>query len=451
MLFRVQTTVLKSMGFITLRMNESSPKAANWQWRLGQLAPVSMTGVAVCFLLGSFYCCGINAANILYGFFHPDSIGSVVETGEESAILLFMQLIPFFTIVLRAFCVSLLFFCKRHGWRNLLTQADQFIDHALPSSCSITLLRRKMRSASVFLFIVTFTIHLVWEFVEWVVYMEGDNMTLSSDNFLAPLPITYYAFQGVVIWTLFSSVPFIMSQQLFTCVIMLAMLPQAAMKGLNREVGDETAYYEVQSQFATTRLTSVPRKLLLLTEERVRMWEATYMSTLIFIGRVNDFFGWILFILYGLDFLTLLGFVSNIVNNARSDWQSYAYLFLSSAIFLLYLTVFVCPLVSTQEEGVRIRFAIHRLAFKVERCVTWEEDYLGQSLRESAQRLLKRLRRFETVCQRHTLIFNGAAIIQFTRTFLVGTCTFLLSFMVLAREFFVKEKVAGVIESQHGP
>ncbi|OQV19861.1 hypothetical protein BV898_06131 [Hypsibius exemplaris] len=406
------------------------------------------TVVGVCYLIGTFYSAGINGAHFLYGFFHPDAAVSPKNTTHESVILQIMQLMPFFVINSRAFCVLLLLFVKRNSWPIFTAKIDRFLEHSLPTEIS-TVFRLNVGRTSVVLCAVTFCLHLLWEAVEWVVYLEAvPNITMTTDNFMAPLPVKYLTYQSIVLWTLFSTLAFILSQQIFVCAIVLATLLKNILRRLNVEITEELLYFGRKSE----DLYGPNEKEILATVEKLRCWEARRMEALLFCGEMNDFFGPILLLIYGMDFLTLLGFSSNIVNNPRTDLDSYMYLALSCALFLAYLTVFSFPMVAVHETSGNLAFLLHRLTFAVEVSMGLSplRDWTGRSSHAplpAGIRLIKKLKQFEKGCRRYVCTLSGSGVIHYTRTFLVGTCTFVLSFMVLAREFFVKEQVASVIVS----
>ena len=216
-------------------------------------------------------------------------------------------------------------------------------------SCSTILLTRKLRFLSVLFGILTFLLHLLWESVEWTVYMNSQNITLANDNFLAPLPITYYAYQGILLWTLFSSIPFILSQQFFVCLILLAILVHDVIKALQREVHSEAIFYEKLLSNKSSKNIVHYNKLLLLTAKRAKSWTVSYHGLMLICDKINRYFGWIMLVLYGMDFLNMLGFLSNIVNNAENAASSYVYLIFSSLMFLSFLTLFFFPMVAVYE------------------------------------------------------------------------------------------------------
>ena len=165
---------------------------------------------------------------------------------------------------------------------------------------------------------------------------------------MAPLPIKYLTYQSIVIWSLFSTMAFVLSQQVYVCAIIPAIVLHDVVARLDREVREDTASFERRS--ARGWPFRLNEREMAVAEEKVIQWETRRMQMLLFCGEITDFFGVILMVIYGLDFLTLLGFSSNIVNSTRTDLPSYLYLALSCAISLAYLTVFLFPLVAVYEK-----------------------------------------------------------------------------------------------------
>jgi hypothetical protein len=84
--------------------------------------------------------------------------------------------------------------------------------------------------------------------------------------------------------------------------------------------------------------------------QKVKLWEALHLRILLFFGSVNQFFSMILFVVYGMDFVVLLGFTANFVKNTRFDLDFYIFLIFSTIVFLSYGTVFLIPLVGFHEK-----------------------------------------------------------------------------------------------------
>jgi hypothetical protein len=337
-MLRIQIVLLKIVGLLPLSGRKVSKKVFFFN--------LILLLIALCFLLGTLYSSGFSAAFFLYGLFYPSLTD--LGTTKTDPILAVLQLLPFFTINVRALSVLFVLFLKRRSWKGLMDETQDFLQACFPCCRLRAVIVAKMKKASMVLFVATFTLHVLWEYAEWVVFLEGiPNVTMSeTDNIAAPLPMKYYLFEYIILWTLFSTIPFILSQQVYVCAIILAMVLGEAVKRLDLQIQEELKYYKERNGSSV----GVSDKELELTEGKVKIWEFYRMQILVLLGSVNNFFSLILFAIYGMDFLTLLGFTSNLIKNPRSDVDSYTYLIGSSVIFVLYGTIFLIPFVKVHEE-----------------------------------------------------------------------------------------------------
>ncbi|OWA52884.1 hypothetical protein BV898_17326 [Hypsibius exemplaris] len=142
-------------------------------------------------------------------------------------------------------------------------------------------------------------------------------------------------------------------------------------------------------------------------------------------------------IIYGLDFLTMMGYSATVIKNPRTDVDSYIYVIGSIIIFGSYGTVFLLPLVHVYEQSLGLSFSLHHLAIAVKQCLAVADKTDGQSNLNcrafKGKTVIESVERLETSTNRHICIFHAVELIHYTRGFVVGTCTLLLSFMVLAR------------------
>ena len=122
-MFPVQTTLLRLTGFLPLsNTHDIATYSSRPFFTRKRISTVLAATEPICFLLGNLYVCAINAANLLYGFFHPASSHAAGVKDTESTILLFMQLMPFFMIATRSLVVLLLVFRNRAHWSKLIRQ-----------------------------------------------------------------------------------------------------------------------------------------------------------------------------------------------------------------------------------------------------------------------------------------------------------------------------------------
>ncbi|OWA52882.1 hypothetical protein BV898_17324 [Hypsibius exemplaris] len=378
----------------------------------------------------------INAVFFLYALF----ISSGDPNNHTNPILMGMQFMPFCTLNFRGLIVLFLLFLKRNSWTKLMKTAEVFLETCFPNNQDRTAVMRRARKIAVLLCLLTVSMHSAWDVSEWIVTTETlVNVTMTYGDIATPLPMAYLMYQYISVWTVFCTFPFVLSQQVYICVIVLAVILTEAVKSINQQIKQEIVLYE--GRFAG-------KNELAMTEEKIIVWENAHLRVLLFCRCVNHYFSWILFIIYGLDFLTMMGYSANVIKNPRTDADSYVYIIGSIIIFGSYGTVFLLPFVHVYEQSLGLSFSLHHLAIAVKQCLAVTDKTDGQSnLNRCAfkgKTLIESVERLETSTNRHICIFHAVELIHYTRGFVVGTCTLLLSFMVLAREFFAKDQEAAV-------
>ena len=290
--------------------------------------------IATALLAGTLYSSCLQCANFLSGFSQPDS----TDENESNTPLKVIKLMPFPIINSRGLIVLFVLFVRRQKWTLLMSDLRQFSYQCIFGSFLTESVNHKCRIIGVILFIITAALHALWETVEWTAYIGSmPNSTILSGPFI----------KTVAVATLLSSVPYILSQQVYICALILAILLNESLKALSHSIYAEVSSFNVDKDDPPEKYDG--QKLALLSLKVVK-WETYHTQILIFFGSVNEFFSLPLFLIHGMDFLAVLGFVANVVVNSRSDIMSHVYLIGSSLVFLLYGTVFLGPLVSVHEK-----------------------------------------------------------------------------------------------------
>ncbi|GAV06726.1 hypothetical protein RvY_16667-2 [Ramazzottius varieornatus] len=158
----------------------------------------------------------------------------------------------------------------------------------------------------------------------------------------------------------------------------------------------------------------------------VKIWRAKQMAMLRFCGLINDCFSLILFFIYWLDFLTLLGYTSSFTKISSGEpITTYLRLVFNCIVFASYGALIPIPLVCAYENSGSLGFMAYRLKVSTDgRTNTAEEAEVVESMEE-----------LERVCRCYVCMFNGAKLIYYTRGFLVGITTLVLSVTLIVREF----------------
>jgi hypothetical protein len=336
-MFFVQTNLLKLVGILPFSKNKTFVK---------KFLSVILTTLALFILIGSIYSTAFQSA-VFIGSIISSQAKAQANKVKSSAIsfLPALQSMPFVTINIRASAVLVLFFIKRRHWDSLMLETNHFIHTCFPYGALGDVVK-SIRRAGLILCAVTVLLLTVWEFGDWYSFLgDYSNATMMRNNSANSLPITYYMYQNIIIWVLFSTFPFALSQQVYLCAILLAMLLGKAITRLIFEINEEREYYEKRIGDCVV----VKEKEIQLTDQKIRNWEKCHMQTLLFCGSLGRFFNMILFTTYSIDFMTFLGFMSGLIGRGKSDASTFLY-FLPHLVFLAYGTVFLLPLVVVHEK-----------------------------------------------------------------------------------------------------
>jgi hypothetical protein len=334
-----QIALLKCFGILPL-----FEEKVNRTFYAKKILSAASTVLAVCLLLGTLSSICFQSAISLYGIIHQDS-NRFSSMKSSDKILFIMRLMGVCAVDGRAFLLPFLLFMKRHTWIKLMRETNTFTQKFF---CPIFSkgLGKKMRFYSFGLCLVTFGTHISWETAAFVI-KSSVNTTITSDVMYGRLPIEYYLYQNIIVDTLFRIVPFILSQQVFLCVVILAVLLNETVQELNNRIHKQTITFETKNN--SSELIGINEIVCL--GKKIQKWKMYHLHLLLLCQSVDKFFNFILFAVYGLDFVALLGFTSNIVQGSTLDVYFFIFLICSSLIFLLYETALVFPLVTVHEKA----------------------------------------------------------------------------------------------------
>jgi hypothetical protein len=339
----LQVVLLKITGILPLSERRPCLFGSNV---IKRLLSAFLKTVAACILLGTFFSSCLQGAVFSYGLFHPVQTNSSTPSNSPISVLFILKSLPFFCINIRGLFVIFLFFIKQNKWIDLMRETQEFIEACLPSAF-LKSSKKKTRTASLALFLLTFSLHISWETAQWLTFLnDWPNITMASDDMLGPVPMRYTLLQSILIWSCLCVLPFLISQQVYSCVILLATILYDAIKAMHHQIKEEIKHFEeINVNFLAAGENDFD-----LAGKKVMEWKGRHTQMLLFCERINHFFSLILFVIYGLDFITVVSFASGIVKSERTDVDYYLYLCWSVLIFLIYGTVFLLPLVLVYEK-----------------------------------------------------------------------------------------------------
>ncbi|GAU94748.1 hypothetical protein RvY_06470 [Ramazzottius varieornatus] len=351
-LFVVQEYFLRAWGIlpVDLSKDSSQTKQKCFSW-------VSLV-LGVTLLLGSFYQSAVQCAVVVCGIISSAGVFKLTNNGDATLLTVLADL-PFCCIHLRGFLVITLTFFNRHKWMDLKVSFRHLVQTSFPNETQRLRILDKWKKRSAWFAVLTFVGHILWESGDWLYYSTVFPRTyaMNASSLLSPLPLKITTWQYLILYTLFCIVPFILSQQVFICLIVMAGVLMNALKELRHSIAQcshellENNYRKTTCCFKAHGSSAKYGNVLdEMIAEKVNMWQIRHMETLVFLRQLNKFFNWMLFVIYGLDFMTCLGFAAHVANNTSTVIESHVFLLFSAFVFAAYATVFLIPLVAVFEH-----------------------------------------------------------------------------------------------------
>ncbi|GAV08339.1 hypothetical protein RvY_18049 [Ramazzottius varieornatus] len=229
------------------------------------------------------------------------------------------------------------------------------------------------------------------------------SLVVLMSGLVAPDPSTTGA-KNKVMWTL-EMVPSVSSNQVYLCSTLFAKCLLNTTQSFLEDIQRFTEQVKAD-------MGSINPAML---EDTLSRWRRAHMLMLHFCSKLNEVFSWILFCVYCLDFVTLVGFMSRIASHITvvSDTVSILEMirdFVGVLTFSSYCTVFALPFIQVHEQTPYYRE------------ITQELVELTESIRVR-------------VC-----VIDGAELFEYTRGFVIGTFSLAVSMTVLIKEIMGKEE-----------
>ena len=437
----LQTSLLRWTGFFPLRNNVL--QTYSYLQRISTTLLLAILSVIL--LCGTTFSCALQTMTLVDTISRSSSSKNTsLPSGSSNNIFHVLSMIPYVTINSRGLLVLLLLLLKRKSISNLLIETEQFFCVCFSSVAYRRTILKSHERWSVMLFAGVIALHCVYDTVDNLVYYS--KIDILTDDLDTVTWTALKAWQGLLIWLTFSNIPFILSQQAYLYIVLLAALLNRAIKDMIQEM-----------KVVTEQLVDQSKGEEVVTEKEVKLWRTKHMATLKYCGLINDSFSLILFVIYWLDFLTLLGYTSEFTNiSSNAPITTYLRLIFNCVLFASYGALIPIPLVCVYENVsssikptwnsileyyclyvfIEWKLGFHRIqneslrgrSNKYSRSkvnvwgslfnVTDVYRHLLTNLQEAE--LVDSLEELERICRCHVCMFNGAKLIHYTRGFLVG-------------------------------
>ena len=222
-----QTFLLRWTGFFPSR--DSVLQTYSYLRRI--ITAVILTFVSVVLLCGTAFSCALQALTLV-DTISVSSKNISLSSSSSNSILHVLSLIPYFTINSRGLLVLVLLLVKRKSISDLLAETDHFLCVCFSSIAYRRIILKSHERWSIILFACVIAFHCIYDTLDNLVYYGNiDILTEDLDN------VTWTAlkaWQGLLIWLTFSNIPFILSQQAYLYIILLAALLNRAIKDMIR-------------------------------------------------------------------------------------------------------------------------------------------------------------------------------------------------------------------------
>ncbi|OWA53112.1 hypothetical protein BV898_17545 [Hypsibius exemplaris] len=351
--FCFQRRCLQIFGLVSSRAR-SIPFIRVAQWLL-----------SVAILIGAF-------AEIFYQFtILGCELGlSTTSAEHRNVILIFLSYGPYIAQSARGVVVMILIVAKRKDWQHLAHFSDDVVDATFPDGTARERQLKSWKKFAIKFGVVTIALHLIWEAKEDF-HKQMTNQTNASGD--VPVVNECRNMEPAHLWEYMlgaaaETIPFCLSQQIFGVLIVLALVLVAGGRCLNAKIVDlkRQADQQLAVESSGGAVHHVPWRERECSEIGPCSWDPRELTKrvadmqrfhlrLVLLGHeVNHVFGGVLFFQYGMDVVTLIGFVALMVTKPDQVPAERAMFLVSILTFGAFVTLFYVPLVQSHEQATAV-------------------------------------------------------------------------------------------------
>ena len=322
----LQITALRFLGFLG-HTNEFG--------KSHMFRNICSSSIALCIILLSSAWFMINLGTYLTALLEPNAPNA---QSLNLLVRIFVGL-PYCTIYLRPLITLIITLRKRFQFGRLLQSFEHLSDINDPINGSKVL-------SWIFCFISTIIPlgSFLW-YAGILLNFErktNETMTLWSNMTIhIPWTINLPFWSLSFLCTTISTASYFASQQIIFLLVIYASHFKDIIEAMNEDI---------RTTAVDCRKSPLKQETLLHLEKRFNHWQETIFEIRKCCDEANDFYSYILFVLYGLDFMTVMGFGVNLIVNVIPSASSYAYYAAMALIHCLYITIFLWPLVAFHEQ-----------------------------------------------------------------------------------------------------
>ncbi|OWA53252.1 hypothetical protein BV898_17686 [Hypsibius exemplaris] len=354
-----------------------------------------------------------------------------------------MQLLTDLTyglMCLRAIAVLSFLAKHRRAWGTLVKRANNVIQKISMRDSSYPIFSEVWRKTSLLAAVLISVAVLLVECCSWSdeFLYKYDNQSIFATNALAPLPLNFPVWPYILLWTIFVTVPFVVSLQLSACLMIFGQILTDSIRVMTKKLEDliDIAKFDYDENQVDRSFDDLAVKCA-ATTKAVEETIVLHLSVVHFSDALNSVFGGLFCAGYCLDVLMLLSYVVGLLAGAvkEADVTDVVENTFGALIFCVFCVVFYTPLIMAYEQGIKFNQTFSRLS-----------NSLLPISRTAAGRSLFTLLQIYADGNTEPLIeFHGAELIHVTRVFVVKTFAFTASLAVVAYRIMSKQRAEQMI------
>ncbi|OWA51934.1 hypothetical protein BV898_16394 [Hypsibius exemplaris] len=337
------------------------------------------------------------------------------------------------TIAIRPLVILIIFATKRPHWKHLHRTVNMFAAVVYPDRK----IARKVGRFSLVLLLVTFVAHVGYSTISWSDANGAFPPHEHRYNFCY-FEICFTLKEIVPIWIISTDLPFILSQQVLVIGLAIAVTLLKGLQGVSYDIRAET------TKWLKEKSNDGKQEELLC--EKICKWTFVYVKGQIVLRQLNEFFGWILLVSVGFDFVTALGVSGYVMTSERPLSRLSTTLNAGIAVlFLAYATVFFVPFVMLLEKSKEVDVLLRHLTWTVKRWTIHPGDSLENCSKHSDLSLKSRqissklrlehsLNELSELVQQNAFAVEAGGLFVFTRSYLVTVVSSIATLLLIAQE-----------------
>jgi 7tm Chemosensory receptor len=282
---------------------------------------------------------------------------------ENNLVLTVLSSAPYIAQSMRGVFVLIILISNRKSWRHLAHFADEIVNETFPEGKERKAQSKRWKNFAVTIGVGTVLLHLGWEAAALLGDQDSSPFWSSSNSSSSTSkPTVDSLMESKLMYCLSSvaeSIPFILSQQIFVIVIVLAFVLKTSAKVLNQRITDLREETEVKVSGEAERQVEVvgwekpkfsPESEVRQVNTKAAALQEFHLRLILLNQEINHVFGWVLFILYSMDVVILIGFVALLVTSEKPAVATQTLHITSIALFGCFSTIFYVPMVQAHEE-----------------------------------------------------------------------------------------------------